>query len=141
MVQRLQEIFKSFDFRFSHFWSVALILTVQIQPAVCISDCGKEEGPSNTGEISTKANCSLNTPSVSHVYMWITCSSNRSREVLFYRQLHDMQNKIWVLYKRKTEKIDVGKVTNSDLESIRIFWLNEYSEQRKWRKNKSEKPN
>ena len=63
--------------------------------------------------------------------MWITCSSNRSREVLFYRQLHDMQNKIWVLYKRKTEKIDVGKVTNSDLESIRIFWLNEYSEQRR----------
>lgn len=35
-----------------------------------------------------------------------------------------MQNNLWVLYKRKMEKIDVGKVTNSDLESVRIFWLN-----------------
>lgn len=35
-----------------------------------------------------------------------------------------MQNNLWVLYKRKMEKIGVGKVTNSDLESVKYFgWI------------------
>lgn len=102
---------------YSHGQFLFAIWQVQVQPAVCISEHRKKEGTSSSGDHTFhKSN------PCSEAFIRPSCLSDRlhiaAREAgksVFYSWSRVAWDKIWVLYKRKIGRIDIGMAISSDL--------------------------